>query len=1008
MSVIPNNSSHRSYHKTGETAFFVEAAGAYRSEGASEPTIVPPRRYSAPALAAAGGYMPVTEATSAEAQTVSPPGTYLPPGASAPIADPGGAYSAAGASAPTPDPAGTYSSPYALDRLFLIPNNTAPTSSVLSFESATAVANYFGVKSSEAALANKFFAGYSDAPATMLISRYCLEGERPHLFGGNISNLTRSQLDGISGSLSIAFQGYTYSGSINLSGQSFFGAAGAIQAALNSNLQVAAVTAGSSIAPVSVSFTGSVDGILLTVISVSSGSIELGAQFSGPGVPAGAHIVVQCDGTPGGPGVYALYAPIKGTISSETMTESYGVLTVGSVTSGTVAVGQQVTGAGVASLTGIEDNLSGSGAGSTWLVNNAQRVAGDIAMTATPLSVTYNSVVGATANRDYFEVQPNGDFGYDYNPGSVSYMGGTAAATLGLTQASGGLNSTSSGFPTSAAAYMNNLIQNENSQFGSVQTTGTQLAREDPEYLGDLTAWARSTDGLYTFSQSTAYTRPAGSSRPTTDPAGTYSAAGTTAPTPAAPGTYIPVTGAKSSTAEITDPAGTYSLAGASAPTLAQPGYYVPTTGASYETPDDSGYYTPVRGATAERLVQAPVISGTVAGQSTPSGQTDTPFSSVTITDPNKLTSDSLSIQITGGGGTLADGAGFSGLTESPAGVYLLAGTAAAITSELDALVFTPSAFSATTTLTLTDTTSRGTSKSNPKTTVKVTNGQPVHSVSYFLAHQGTLDKSFNILDSAANITANLDQLNDRHIDAIVISDNGNVGVSIAQLSAQATAIGKLQNANLSPVLLAITDTTAHIEAGLAALVTQAGMIASITASGGPIVVSAATFVDDQPALDKIVGGFAVSDIAANIMANLGQLDDPNISAITISDNGQISASVAQLTADATAIGKLENANASPVLLAINDTAGDVQTGLSTLVQDTGEISSITNSYGPIVVSVATFLTDQPALDKIAGGFDVSDSAADLVAYLSALNADSNVAGITADIGEGTLSGAPA
>ena len=511
---------------------------------------------------------------------------------------------------------------------------------------------------------------------------------------------------------------------------------------------------------------------------------------------------------------------------------------------------------------------------------------------------------------------------------------------------------------------------------------------------------------LYTFSQSTAYTRPAGSSRPTTDPAGTYSAAGTTAPTPAAPGTYIPVTGAKSSTAEITDPAGTYSLAGASAPTLAQPGYYVPTTGASYETPDDSGYYTPVRGATAERLVQAPVISGTVAGQSTPSGQTDTPFSSVTITDPNKLTSDSLSIQITGGGGTLADGAGFSGLTESPAGVYLLAGTAAAITSELDALVFTPSAFSATTTLTLTDTTSRGTSKSNPKTTVKVTNGQPVHSVSYFLAHQGTLDKRcFNILDSAANITANLDQLNDRHIDAIVISDNGNVGVSIAQLSAQATAIGKLQNANLSPVLLAITDTTAHIEAGLAALVTQAGMIASITASGGPIVVSAATFVDDQPALDKIVGGFAVSDIAANIMANLGQLDDPNISAITISDNGQISASVAQLTADATAIGKLENANASPVLLAINDTAGDVQTGLSTLVQDTGEISSITNSYGPIVVSVATFLTDQPALDKIAGGFDVSDSAADLVAYLSALNADFNVAGITADIGEGTLSG---
>ena len=126
------------------------------------------------------------------------------------------------------------------------------------------------------------------------------------------------------------------------------------------------------------------------------------------------------------------------------MTESYGVLTVGSVTSGTVAVGQQVT--GVASLTGIEGNLSGSGAGSTWLVNNAQTVAGEnMTMTATPLSVTYHAVVGATANRDYFDVQPNGAFGFDNNPSSLSYMSGSAADALGLSQASGALDSTPGG-----------------------------------------------------------------------------------------------------------------------------------------------------------------------------------------------------------------------------------------------------------------------------------------------------------------------------------------------------------------------------------------------------------------------------------------------------------------------------------------------------------------------------------------------------------------------------------
>ncbi len=55
------------------------------------------------------------------------------------------------------------------------------------------------------------------------------------------------------------------------------------------------------------------------------------------------------------------------------------------------------------------------------------------------------------------------------------------------------------------------------------------------------------------------------------------------------------------------------------------------------------------------------------------------------------------------------------------------------------------------------------------------------------------------------HITANLDQLNDdSHIDAIVISDNGNVGASIQQLTTDATAINKLQNANLSPARLAI------------------------------------------------------------------------------------------------------------------------------------------------------------------------------------------------------------
>ena len=240
-----------------------------------------------------------------------------------------------------------------------------------------------------------------------------------------------------------------------------------------------------------------------------------------------------------------------------------------------------------------------------------------------------------------------------------------------------------------------------------------------------------------------------------------------------------------------------------------------------------------------------------------------------------------------------------------------------------------------------------------------------------------------------------------------MISDNGNVGSSVEQLTNDVTALGKLQNPNLSPVQLAINDTVADIQVGLSRLVADAGLgeIGSITASNGPIVVLAATFVADQSALDKIVGGFDVSDKAANVEANLDQLNNPNISAITISNNGQISVSVAQLTNDATAIGKLQNADDMPVLLAVNDTAADIEDGLPTLVADAGEIASIAGSDGPIVVSAATALSDQSTLVKVVGGVEVSDSAANLVANLPALNADSSVVAITDFAGDATLSG---
>ena len=119
----------------------------------------------------------------------------------------------------------------------------------------------------------------------------------------------------------------------------------------------------------------------------------------------------------------------------------------------------------------------------------------------------------------------------------------------------------------------------------------------------------------------------------------------------------------------------------------------------------------------------APSIVGVKAGQGTTSEAPLAPFSSITVSDANAGATDTLTIALSGGGGTLTG----RGLTYSH-GVYILSGTAGSITSALDALVFTPTKGAAnsqqTTTFTLTQTsTASATAAVNATTTV--TNTDP-------------------------------------------------------------------------------------------------------------------------------------------------------------------------------------------------------------------------------------------------------------------------------------------
>jgi hypothetical protein len=162
---------------------------------------------------------------------------------------------------------------------------------------------------------------------------------------------------------------------------------------------------------------------------------------------------------------------------------------------------------------------------------------------------------------------------------------------------------------------------------------------------------------------------------------------------------------------------------GAATEIAAQPGFYVPTAGAIAETPVDPGYYQPYAAASSEFLALAPTIAGAVNGQVTTSEKIVSPFASVVIADPNIDTTDTLTITLSGSG-SLTDGTGFSRLQTTGIGAYALSGTATTITSELEALLFTPvdgvPNTSVTTTFTLSDKSSvYGAPTVNSATTVK-------------------------------------------------------------------------------------------------------------------------------------------------------------------------------------------------------------------------------------------------------------------------------------------------
>jgi len=144
--------------------------------------------------------------------------------------------------------------------------------------------------------------------------------------------------------------------------------------------------------------TGSVVGDVneLTVTAVT-GLISVDDAVAGAGVPAGTVITGQISGTPGGAGVYSTNNPT--TIAGTTATTFGNVLNVTAVGSGTLKVGDAITGTGVPAGATLASQVSGAigGVGVYTLQEDAAAYAASTALTVVGGIVTKFAVRSAAA-----------------------------------------------------------------------------------------------------------------------------------------------------------------------------------------------------------------------------------------------------------------------------------------------------------------------------------------------------------------------------------------------------------------------------------------------------------------------------------------------------------------------------------------------------------------------------------------------------------------------------------
>ncbi len=191
-------------------------------------------------------------------------------------------------------------------------------------------------------------------------------------------------------------------------------------------------------------------GTVLNVTAISSGTLRVGMTVYGDGVTPGTYISALGTGS-GGVGTYTVStsqlvsatSSLVGIVSIDTFTSKTGpavivgsisgtTLTVDSVSSGTLAIGQKITGTGISANTYIT-----AGSGSTWTVSVSQTVGAGTTITAGHAVVLgFAAQTSAPADSKWYRIKDSNNplynglyyavktttssitLAYDYDPGT--------------------------------------------------------------------------------------------------------------------------------------------------------------------------------------------------------------------------------------------------------------------------------------------------------------------------------------------------------------------------------------------------------------------------------------------------------------------------------------------------------------------------------------------------------------------------------------------------------------